>query len=228
MKTRAKAKRKGAKAAYRTGERGQLGSAADFDRDYYRRYYFDPRTAVTTRAEMDARGRLIAGLVDHIDLPVRNILDVGCGVGLLRRPLLKALPQASYSGMEYSEYLCRRYGWQQGAVQDLRTRSRYELVICYDVVQYLDNGEAARAIANLARVCRGVLYFGALTSEDWSRNCDQSRTDQQVKLRPGRWYRRELARGFHQIGAGFWLRRSSLAPRGPLYLWELDSAGQVT
>jgi hypothetical protein len=30
-----------------------------FDRDYYRRFYFDSRTAVTSRAEMRARARLI-------------------------------------------------------------------------------------------------------------------------------------------------------------------------
>jgi SAM-dependent methyltransferase len=210
------------KGAYRTGERGQLGSAASFDREYYRRYYFDPATAVTTPAEMQARARLIAGFTDHMDLPVRSILDVGCGVGLLRKPLLKALPKASYSGMEYSAYLCRRYGWQQGAVQDLRTRKRYDLVICYDVVQYLDAPQAAKAIANLTRVCRGVLYFGALTGEDWARNCDRSRTDPDVKLRSGAWYRRELRRGLRHIGAGFWLRRDS-----PLYVWELDTAGST-
>ena len=31
-----------------------------FDRDYYRRFYYNPRTAVTTKREMKARGHLIA------------------------------------------------------------------------------------------------------------------------------------------------------------------------
>jgi hypothetical protein len=34
-----------------------------FDRDYYQRFYFDPRTAVVSRAEMNARARLIAAYV---------------------------------------------------------------------------------------------------------------------------------------------------------------------
>ena len=46
-----------------------------FDRDYYRRFYYDSRTAVTSRAEMRARARLIGAYADHIGLPVRRMLD---------------------------------------------------------------------------------------------------------------------------------------------------------
>ena len=137
-----------------------------FDQAYYQRFYFDPRTAVTTRAEMCERAALIAATVNYAGLPVRRILDAGCGVGLLRAPLLRRLPRAQYTGLETSAYLCKRYGWRQGTLQTLRANERFELVICYDVLQYLDETEARQAIANLARVCRGALYFGALTSGD--------------------------------------------------------------
>jgi 2-polyprenyl-3-methyl-5-hydroxy-6-metoxy-1,4-benzoquinol methylase len=190
-----------------------------FDRDYYRRFYYNPRTAVTSRAEMAARARLIAGCVQYVGLPVRKILDVGCGVGLLRAPLKRALPKAQYLGLEFSDYLCRRYGWRQGSVATLRLRERFDLVICYDVLQYLSPKEAQRAIANLARVCRGALYFGALTLEDWRDNCDQTRTDRIAGLRPGAWYRRELARTFRPLGCGIWLKRGLR-----LTLWNLDAA----
>jgi SAM-dependent methyltransferase len=190
-----------------------------FDRDYYRRFYYNPRTAVTSRAEMAARARLIAGCVQYVGLPVKKILDVGCGVGLLRAPLKRALPKAQYVGLEFSDYLCRRYGWRQGSVATLRLRERFDLVICYDVLQYLSPKEAKRAIANLARVCRGALYFGALTLEDWRDNCDQTRTDRIAGLRPGAWYRRELARTFRPIGCGIWLKRELR-----LTLWNLDAA----
>ena len=175
-----------------------------FDRDYYRRFYYNPRTAVTSRAEMAARARLIAGCVQYVGLPVKEILDVGCRVGLLRAPLKRALPKAQYVGLEFSDYLCRRYGWRRGSVATLQLRERFDLVICYDVLQYLSPKEAKRAIANLARVCRGALYFGALTLEDWRDNCDQTRTDRIAGLRPGAWYRRELARTFRPIGCGIY------------------------
>jgi len=190
-----------------------------FDRDYYQKYYFNPRTAVTSRAEMRARARLIAGCVEYVGLPVSRILDAGCGVGLLRAPLRRVLRSADYVGLEFSGYLCRRYGWRQGSVETWRTRERFDLVICYDVLQYLSAAQARRAIANLARVCRGALYFGALTLEDWKHNCDQSRTHRIPGLRPGAWYRRELARAFRPIGCGMWLKRDL-----QLTLWNLDAA----
>jgi SAM-dependent methyltransferase len=191
-----------------------------FDQAYYQRYYFDPRTAVTTRSEMRDRAALIAAAVNYAGLPVRRILDAGCGVGLLRAPLLRRFPRAQYVGLETSAYLCKRYGWRQGTLQTLRGRERYELVICYDVLQYLDVAEARRAIANLARVCRGALYFGALTSGDWRNNCDQSRTDRIPGLRPASWYRCELDRHFQALGCGMWLRRGA-----PVTLWDLDGCG---
>lgn len=190
-----------------------------FDRAYYQRFYLNPRTAVTSRAEMASRARLIAGCVDYVGLPVRSILDVGCGIGLLRTPLQRSLRRARYVGLEYSDYLCERYGWLQGSVDTFRTRERFDLVVCYDVLQYLAAAQAQRAIANLARWCRGALYFGALTTEDWRENCDQSRTDRIAGLRPGRWYRRELSRHFVAVGCGMWLRRGL-----PLTLWNLDAA----
>ncbi|MGC8520910.1 MAG: class I SAM-dependent methyltransferase [Steroidobacteraceae bacterium] len=191
-----------------------------FDQAYYQRFYFDPRTAVTSRAEMRARARLIGAFTAHIGLPVRRILDAGCGTGLLRAPLRRALPKAAYVGLEMSEYLCRRYGWQSGRLQDYRPETPFDLVICYDVLQYLQAREAASALANFARLCRGVLYFSALTRRDWQINCDRSRTDSEVHLRTGEWYRTRLRRHFREVGAGFWLRRGA-----PLTVWELECSG---
>ena len=190
-----------------------------FDQAYYQRFYFNPRTAVTSRAEMGARARMIAGCLDYVGMPVRSILDAGCGIGLLRSPLQRALRGARYQGLEVSEYLCERYGWWQGSLDTYRTRERFDLVLCYDVLQYFPAPQARRAIANLARWCRGALYFGALTAEDWRDNCDQSRTDRIAGLRPGRWYRRELAQHFVALGCGMWLKRNL-----PLTLWNLDTA----
>ena len=48
------------------------------------------------------------------------------------------------------------------------------------MLQYLDDRTAARAIANLGRLTRGVLYLSALTARDWRENCDRTRTDRDV------------------------------------------------
>lgn len=189
-----------------------------FDKDYYQRFYFDPRTAVVSRAEMTARARLISAYADHIGLPVRRMLDAGCGVGLLRKPLQRAFPRASYVGLEYSEYLCERFGWQQGSLANY-VADPFDLVVCYDVLQYLDEHTAARALANLARLTRGVLYLSALTGRDWRENCDRTRTDRDVFLRDAEWYGKRLRRYFRPSGVGFWVRRGS-----PLTTWEMETA----
>lgn len=195
-----------------------LGSMprAAFDADFYRRFYFDRRTQVTTRAETAAHARTVAALVRHVDLPVRTILDAGCGLGWMRQPLLRAFPDATYSGIEVSRHTCERYGWTHASIASYRTRKRFDLVICYDVLQYLTDAEAARAIANMGRLCRGALFLQVPTREDWLRNADRSCSDADIHLRPSHWYRTRLARRFRHAGFGLYVRRSV-----PLVQWEL-------
>ncbi len=188
-----------------------------FDSAYFRKYYFSAATRVTTAAEMRGRARLIAAVLHHAGIPVRTILDAGCGIGLLRKPFAAAIPRARYRGLEASEFLCSRYQWIKGSVVDFAPRFTSDLVICYDVLQYLDDGAAARAIANMAKLTGAALYISALTREDWRENCDRSLTDGSVHLRPGEWYRRRLRRRFNYLGFGVWLRKDVTA-----ILWDME------
>ena len=190
-----------------------------FDAAFYRRFYFDPRTQVTSRAETVARARTVAALVEHLDIPVRTILDAGCGLGWMRRPLLRAFPRATYTGIEVSQHVCERYGWTHASLASYRTRKRFDLVSCDDVLQYLTDVEAARAIANLGRLCRGALFLQAPTREDWRRNADRSCSDEDIHLRPTSWYRTRLMRHFRHAGFGLYVRRTL-----PLLQWELARA----
>jgi 2-polyprenyl-3-methyl-5-hydroxy-6-metoxy-1,4-benzoquinol methylase len=190
---------------------------AVFGSEYFRKFYLDPKSRVTTRAEMRARARLIAAILVEISVPVRTILDAGCGIGLLQKPFAEVLPRARYVGLELSEYLCARYGWTRGSVVDHVARHQSDLVVCYDVLQYLDDRGAARAIANLARLTRTAVYVCALTNEDWRANCDRKLTDRAVHLRPGAWYRRRLKRHFRYLGFGVWLRKDVTA-----ILWDME------
>ena len=192
-------------------------SADRFDASFYRRYYLDPRTRVVTGPEMARRAELIAAFVRHGEFKVRSILDLGCGLGLMRDPLLRQFPRARYTGVETSAYLCEQYGWEQGSAATFSARRPFDLVVCYDVLQYLTSREAAAAIRNLGRLSVGVLHFGVLTRQDWDLYCDQRNTDRNVHIRPGSWYRRRLAPGFINAGSGMFVRRGA-----PIHLWELD------
>ena len=202
------------------GERGarrRVTPVTDFGAAYFKKYYVDRTTRVVTAAEMRIKARMIMAVLTHASIPVRTILDAGCGIGLLRKPFMEAAPRARYSGLEASLYLCQRYGWTCGSVVDYVPASPHDLIVCYDVLQYLDNRAAARAIANLARMSRAALYFSALTREDWRSHSDRSLTDHLVHLRTGDWYRRRLRRHFRHLGMGVWLRKGVTA-----ILWDLE------
>jgi SAM-dependent methyltransferase len=207
------------KKASRAAPRSVAQASGRFGAAYFRKYYLNPATRVVTAGEMRNRAALIAALLTHLQIPIRNILDAGCGIGLLRRPFAQVLPRARYTGLELSEYLCRRYGWSQGSVATHAPSKPFDLLVCYDVLQYLDDAQAARAIANMARLTRAALYVSALTREDWLENCDRSRTDRAVHLRSGAWYRRRLGKAFDYVGFGVWLRKDVSA-----ILWDMERA----
>jgi SAM-dependent methyltransferase len=188
-----------------------------FDPAYYQKYYLSADTRVTSPVEMRGRAELIAAVLRHCCLPVRSILDAGCGIGLLQKPFARAIPRARYVGLEASQYLCTRYGWIHGSLTDFTPRSPFDLVVCYDVLQYLDDRSAARAIVNLAKLSRSALYVSALTRGDWRKNCDRTRTDRSVHLRPAAWYHRRLKKRFNYLGFGVWLRKDATA-----ILWEME------
>ena len=195
----------------------RTAAAEVFGPAYFRRFYLNPQTRVTTPGEMRARAGLIAAILVHARVPVRTILDAGCGVGLLRKPFAEVLLRARYMGLDASEYVCARHGWILGSVVDYAPRTPCDLVVCYDVLQYLGDRDAARAIANLTRLTRSALYFSALTLEDWRANCDRKRTDCTVHLRAGAWYRRRLKRHFRYLGFGVWLRKDVTA-----IVWDME------
>jgi SAM-dependent methyltransferase len=191
-------------------------AAADerFDGAYYERYYHAADSRVTDAAAIGKVARLVAAWCDHLDLPVRHVLDVGCGVGLWRDAVAAIWPRARYHGVEWSEHACERFGWTRGSVVTFEPRrelgrATFDLVVCQGVLQYLPDRAAATALANLGRWCRGALYLEALTARDWREHCDRERTDGDVHLREGAWYRRRLARDFLACGGGVFVARAA-------------------
>jgi 2-polyprenyl-3-methyl-5-hydroxy-6-metoxy-1,4-benzoquinol methylase len=113
-------------------------TTAHFDSAYFRRYYFSPATRVTSAAEMQGRARLIAAVLRHAGIPVRTILDIGCGIGLLRKPFARVLPRARYVGVESSDYLVARYKWVKGSEhrQDRRVDCQWQAGIATPLLIY--------------------------------------------------------------------------------------------
>lgn len=191
-----------------------------FDADYYSRFYTHPATRVRRHQDLKRLSDFVLGYMAHLGIPVRRVLDLGCGLGSWRAPLIERMPLARYTGVEHSDYLCRTLGWEKGSAADYRGRGAYDLVICQSVLQYLSDAEVRAAVANLARLCRGAVYLEIITAEDWRNHCDQRLTDGAVHLRPEAWYRRILQKHFRSAGGGLFLPLDS-----PVVLYELEKGG---
>jgi 2-polyprenyl-3-methyl-5-hydroxy-6-metoxy-1,4-benzoquinol methylase len=187
-----------------------------FDKAYYDRFYRHPATRAVTPAASRRQAEFIAAYLKHLELPVRRILDIGCGVGTTLRALGRQFPRARLQGVEVSEYLCERYGWAHGSVTDYQTRTPFDLVMCNDVLAYLDDADCSRALANLARLTRGAAYLSVLTTDD-AELYDPARTDGRQRRRPAAWYRRRLNRHFVNVGGGLHLKRPL-----EVVVWSLD------
>lgn len=194
-----------------------MPSRKNFDQAYYRRFYGGAAEQRSYRREEQRLGNFICSYLNYIEQPISTVVDIGCGLGQWRDIIASHFPRATYTGVELSEHLCAQFGWQQGSAVDYQTDRSFDLVICKDTLQYLADAEFRAAIDNIAGFCSGVLFASILTSEDWDSNCDKRRTDKQVYLRNGNWYRRVLGRYFINLGGGLFLNRES-----SLVVWELE------
>jgi predicted TPR repeat methyltransferase len=177
-----------------------------FDKAYYDRFYRNPSTRAVTPAATRRQATFIAAYLRYLDVTVQTITDVGCGTGVLLRALNREFPKARATGVEFSEYLCRTYGWTRGSVADYLPEEQSDLVVCNDVLGYLNDGDCERALRNLTTAACSALYLGVLTTEDLAL-CDPSRTDQEQITRPVAWYFNRLQRDFQSVGGGLFLRK---------------------
>jgi 2-polyprenyl-3-methyl-5-hydroxy-6-metoxy-1,4-benzoquinol methylase len=72
-------------------------SASDqwFDEAYYQRYYFDKKTSVVDTEHVNRLGAFVCSYLSYVRVPVRRVLDVGCGIGLWREAVQRHFPGAA-------------------------------------------------------------------------------------------------------------------------------------
>lgn len=187
--------------------------AAIFDAAYYQRFYFDKKSRVVDPAHTQRLGAFVCSYLKYLRVPVRRVLDVGCGIGLWREVVAQHFAQAHYQGVEVSDYLCERYGWQSGSVVDFESAEAFDFVVCQGVLPYLAPADLQRALANLGRLCRGALYVEAVTREDYEQDIiDEALTDGRIFRHRAAVYRRGLAAHFKPMGGGLWLSRRAQVP----------------
>jgi len=173
-----------------------------FDAGYFRRYYESRRSRVYGREQIDALARGVTGFIGWFGGSVERVLDVGAGIGLWKDWFRENRPEVRYRSLDVSAYACERYGHERRDITRWRGREEFDLVVCQGVMPYFDDEGCARAVANMAAMCRGFLYLEAITSRDLREVVDRSKTDITVHARPASFYRRILRQHFEPLGCG--------------------------
>lgn len=203
--------------AYGGGVVASVPSRERFDAAYYSRFYGRSGVHDARRIAVLATG--VTSMAAWWRVPIRSVLDVGAGKGFWRTWLAADRPKVHYHGIDVSEHACRTYDHEQADLATWWPDRRYDLVVCQSVIQYLDDRACSGAIEALTEACKGLLLLEVPTVADREGVIDPSGTDLDVYWRSGAWYRKRLASGFVEIGAGLWLsRRSTVA------LFELERA----
>ncbi|GAB2512574.1 class I SAM-dependent DNA methyltransferase [Lysobacter humi (ex Lee et al. 2017)] len=183
-----------------------------YDRDYFERWYRDPALrdeAIGGRARLARKVALAVATAEYwLERPIRSVLDIGCGEGAWQPVLNKLRPRASYVGFDASAYAIERFGARRGLHQAafgdfamLRPCPPVDLLVCSDVMHYLDTRELDRGLPGLAALCGGVAFLETFTRED---AIDGDTAG--FRRRPGRFYRDRFERlGFRGLGSHLWL-----------------------
>lgn len=178
-----------------------------YDRDYFDRWYRD--AGIGGRQRLQRKVALAVATAEyHLERPIRSVLDIGCGEGVWRAPLLKLRPKLRYLGFDNSTYAIQRYGTRRnlhfarfGDFEMLRPCAPVDLLICSDVLHYLPTRELDRGLLGLAELCAGVAFLEAFTASDATEGDDVG-----FQGRPAKFYRQRLASlGFGALGSHCWL-----------------------
>jgi SAM-dependent methyltransferase len=145
-----------------------------YDRAYFERFYRKPRTRVHSPDDVARKVRLAVSAAEFmLGREIRSVLDIGAGEGAWF-PILKRLrPEASYVGVEPSEYAVARYGARRNlrlgrfdGLDEARIGKGFDLIVCADVMNYLTTRELERGLDQIVRRLRGLAYLELYTAND--------------------------------------------------------------
>ena len=191
-----------------------------FDEAYYHRFYENPKTRIYGAKEHAHLAQYVFSFAQWNDLPVQSVLDVGAGIGLWKNWIAKNMKEVEYTGTEVSQAMCKKHGYLHRDIARWRDRKKHDLIVCHGVLQYLPDPDVAPAVANIAAMSRGLVYVEVTTRQDLRDRCDTTRTDTNIFVRNGSYYRGILSKHLLSVGAGLWWVKDRPPP-----FYELEMAG---
>ncbi|HLV19914.1 MAG TPA: class I SAM-dependent methyltransferase [Polyangiaceae bacterium] len=191
-----------------------------FDEAYYHRYYESPTTRVIEPEEHAALAGFVFSFARYNGIEIKSVLDIGAGIGLWKNWVTQNTKGVQYVGTEVSQAMCKKYGWQNRDIARWRDRKKHDLIVCQGVLQYLPDPDVAPAVANIAAMSKGLIYLEVTTRTDLRERCDLERTDADIFVRNGSYYRGILNKHLVNVGCGLWWVKDREPP-----FYELEVCG---
>lgn len=151
---------------------GRMGAGKLYDRSYFDRWYRS-REKVVTPEDTAIKARFALAAAEYmLGRSVQSVLDVGCGEAEWRAVLRRMRRGLRYVGVDPSPYAVQRHGKRRGIrlgrFGDVGSvvRGRFDLVICANVIQYVETRELRRGLRAIRRLTRGLAFLEAFAAED--------------------------------------------------------------
>ncbi len=186
-----------------------------YDRAYFDRWYRGEDPARDAEALAREAALAVAAAESVLDRPLETVLDVGAGEGRWQPVLAELRPHATYLGLDPSEYAVERFGAERGlrrgsyeglAGEDFP--EPFDLVVCADVLHYLDKRTVLEGIDALVDLVGGVALLEVFTSDDDPEAGDRDG----FHARPATWYRRVFrSAGLVPLGLQLWVHEEMAA-----------------
>lgn len=180
-----------------------------YDRAYFERWYRRPASRLEAPAELRRKVAMAVAIAErHLGRALGSALDVGCGEGRWLAELRRLRPRLRYVGVEPSEYAVTRFGRRRGIVRGafgelgkLDLGGPFDLVVCADVLHYLEDDELDRGLPALVAATGGAAYLEVLTAAE-----EVEGDTRGMILRAPESYEERFARlGLTGVGCHVWL-----------------------
>jgi SAM-dependent methyltransferase len=145
-----------------------------YDREYFDRWYRNPDYTVVQADLFERRVHLAVSVAEYLlERRIRRVLDVGCGEGVWRGILKRIRPRARYIGVDPSRYVVGRYGRRRNIrhgglenLDQLGLRGRFDLIVCSDVMHYVQTPPLRRGLRTIHDLLCGVAFMETFAKED--------------------------------------------------------------
>jgi len=143
-----------------------------YDKGYFDKWYRGEGFGSPARLARKAHYAL--GATEYLlERPVRTVLDIGCGEAPWRAALQKLRPAIRYTGVDPSEYAVERYARSRnlhlgvfGGLDEIDVRGPFDLIVCADVILYVDDAALRRGLTEISNRLNGLAYIEIFTTND--------------------------------------------------------------